>query len=515
MDRSTPYSISILNRLKNSIVVITVIILMLLIAATVYQISKDKQDELHYASKSMQSMASILSKETDMMLGLASTILNDVVLDVNLGQPASFDNTKLLHEALIKKRRSILASSTSSSFQHLFILNSDGISVANSVSFPVKKVNASDREYYKDHLNNAHTGVRISQPSRSKVTDERVIYLTKRLETLDGAFAGVIGIQLKLAHFDYLYNELQLPPGGAVTVIRKDGLGVYRYPLDDSFFNQNVMNSQDFTKIFSLRRGHAVLVSPIDHQLRIVGFNASDFYPVINLISVTESSVLDRWQGKAINMLILAFFAGVILLLASVFTSRQLKHLSIALFDSSHDGLTSLYNRRSFDQRLKEEWRRAIRKQRTISLLFIDIDHFKNYNDFYGHRRGDGCLQRVANYLHEGGLREGELVARYGGEEFVVLLPDTEAAEAAEHADRLIRGIQNLDIFHPDSPVADIVTVSIGYASLIPSADRTETELVEAADEAVYKAKDQGRNRAVQGEVKPRELKGAEPVPHG
>ncbi len=503
MDRTTPYSIAILNRLKNCIVVVTVIVLSLLIAATVYQINKDKQASLHYAAMSMQSMAGILSKETDMMLGLASTILNEIALDLDPGLPASDESTKLVYEKLIKKRRSIQASSTSLSFKHLFIINKEGFNYANSVSFPVKRVNVSDREYFNYHRLNADKRIHISQPYHSKVTHDRVIYLTKRLETADGAFAGVIGIQLKLAHYDHLYNELQLPPGGAVTVIRQDGQGVYRYPMTDSFFTQQV-NSEAFARMLYQHGGRDVLVSPFDHKRRIVGFKQSDFYPVMNIISVTEGSVLERWTENSVNMLLLACFGGVVLLMASLFTRRQLKHLSIALFDSSHDGLTSLYNRRSFDQRINEEWRRAIRKQRTLSLLFIDIDHFKNYNDFHGHRRGDTCLQKVADFLRQSALREGDFVARYGGEEFVVLISDTDAAEAVENADRLIRGVRNLAIPHPDSPVAKFVTVSIGCASLIPTEDKKPTDLVEAADEALYKAKSQGRNRAVLGDVKPR-----------
>lgn len=160
------------------------------------------------------------------------------------------------------------------------------------------------------------------------------------------------------------------------------------------------------------------------------------------------------------------------------------------------DGLTGLANRRRFDQRLHEEWQRAQRDRYSLSLLMVDVDFFKLYNDHYGHQQGDDCLRRLAGVLAHQARRPADLVARYGGEEFVLLLPETEADGAMEVAEQLRREALALALPHAASKVAAIVTVSVGVASLVPGPELAEEGLVAAADKALYAAKHAGRNRA-------------------
>lgn len=157
------------------------------------------------------------------------------------------------------------------------------------------------------------------------------------------------------------------------------------------------------------------------------------------------------------------------------------------------DGLTGIANRRRFDQTLVTEWARAARNGHSLALLMVDIDHFKRYNDHYGHVAGDECLRRVARVLLRCVRRAGELLARYGGEEFVLLLPNADAAHAEDMARRCLEGIQREAIVHASSPTAPQVTFSIGIAQTIPSALRDPESLVNAADTAMYRAKMAGR----------------------
>ncbi len=159
------------------------------------------------------------------------------------------------------------------------------------------------------------------------------------------------------------------------------------------------------------------------------------------------------------------------------------------------DGLTGLTNRRVLDKILDEEWRRCIRSQTPLSLMMIDIDHFKLYNDTYGHQKGDDCLKRFAEELELSFQRSGECVARYGGEEFAVVLPDTTAQEASRVAIRFLRKLEALRIPHEGSPVGPWVTASIGIATEQPSTGVPQTALVLHADRALYRAKNAGRNR--------------------
>lgn len=177
--------------------------------------------------------------------------------------------------------------------------------------------------------------------------------------------------------------------------------------------------------------------------------------------------------------------------------NRQLEHLA------THDGLTEVANRRSFDIHLNQEWSRLLREQAPLSLIMCDIDHFKPYNDTYGHPAGDVCLQKVAQAIAREAKRPADLVARYGGEEFAVVLSGTDQAGGEAIAQAIQQGIADLNLFHGASPIGQRITLSLGIASTIPSRDRTCQSLIDAADVALYEAKHQGRNRYCAATVGP------------
>lgn len=159
------------------------------------------------------------------------------------------------------------------------------------------------------------------------------------------------------------------------------------------------------------------------------------------------------------------------------------------------DPLTGAPNRRSLMERLDAEWRRAVRSRRPLGLLMVDIDQFKRYNDLHGHPPGDDCLRRVAGLLASGLRRADEMLARYGGEEMAAIVPETSAAELADLAEALRRRVETAGLPHGDSPLSDVVTVSIGGAVVVPGDGDTPGSLLVAADSALYAAKQGGRNR--------------------
>jgi diguanylate cyclase (GGDEF)-like protein len=178
--------------------------------------------------------------------------------------------------------------------------------------------------------------------------------------------------------------------------------------------------------------------------------------------------------------------------------TQQLEHANRALARlSSLDGLTGVANRRAFDEAFEVEWRRCARAALPLSLVLADIDHFKAFNDTYGHQGGDSCLQRVAATLGRSAARAGEMVARYGGEEFVVLLPGTPRAGAAGLAETLRARVEALAIAHSSASLATVVTLSAGVATAAPAEGGSPAELLQAADRALYAAKRAGRNRVV------------------
>jgi diguanylate cyclase (GGDEF)-like protein len=170
---------------------------------------------------------------------------------------------------------------------------------------------------------------------------------------------------------------------------------------------------------------------------------------------------------------------------------------------SSTDPLTGLATRRLFDRTLELECERLKRAGTAVSLLMIDVDHFKALNDSQGHQRGDECLIQVAAELARVARRRTDLAARFGGEEFAVILPTTSAADAERLGETTRLAIAALQIPHPASPVAPFLTVSVGVATATLEGWKTPEELVAAADEALYSAKRNGRNRSVVAALKP------------
>jgi diguanylate cyclase (GGDEF)-like protein len=181
---------------------------------------------------------------------------------------------------------------------------------------------------------------------------------------------------------------------------------------------------------------------------------------------------------------------------ARVRTHIALKQQADLLEQLSHiDALTQIANRRRFDEMLDQEWRRAARDRKPLSLLMIDIDHFKEFNDHYGHGAGDECLRRVAACLSRSVARSGDLVARYGGEEFVALLPDTGGEAARGIAERMRCGVRALEVAHARSTAAAVLTISVGCATEDPPGEGAPQRLLEAADKRLYRSKTEGRDR--------------------
>ena len=160
-----------------------------------------------------------------------------------------------------------------------------------------------------------------------------------------------------------------------------------------------------------------------------------------------------------------------------------------------HDGLTGIYNRRYFDETLAREWKRTMREKAPLSLIMLDIDYFKKYNDTYGHQAGDECLRQVATTISGALRRPADMAARYGGEEFVVVLPNLKLEDSAKFGETIRAKIEALKMEHKQSDANPFITVSLGIASVVPSSISSYEELVGAADKALYSAKNKGRNR--------------------
>ncbi|WP_426342826.1 diguanylate cyclase domain-containing protein [Pseudoduganella sp. S-14] len=217
--------------------------------------------------------------------------------------------------------------------------------------------------------------------------------------------------------------------------------------------------------------------------------------PIIFVTALTTPEDETRaLEAGAVDFITKPFNVAVVR--ARVRTHLTLKRQSDAMRELTlTDALTGVANRRSFNEAIQNEWRRCARSATPLSVIMIDIDYFKLYNDAYGHLAGDSCLKQVADTMLQCAGRSPDLLARYGGEEFVILLPQVDAQGAETVAERILASVRALAIPHRMSSAGDTVTVSLGVATLLPGKGGTPDALVRCADNALYRAKKDGRNR--------------------
>jgi diguanylate cyclase (GGDEF)-like protein len=267
-----------------------------------------------------------------------------------------------------------------------------------------------------------------------------------------------------------------------------------RTPFDLDVIGKNIGKSPAIAQVLSEPSGWSSGLGAVDGVPRLRAWRGGD-QPLIVLVGKPWSDILHLWHKEAMRiaavmLALIAFVLGVTLFLAREIGRRARAEEKLEELATT-DALTGLKNRRKFDAEIETEWRRAQRQKTPLALMMIDADHFKSYNDTFGHQAGDQVLVGIAICISDAVRRAGDCTARYGGEEFAVLLPGLSSTEALGMAETIRLKVQQWS----NGPTE--TTVSIGVASLTPNATMDWTELVEIADKALYTAKAQGRNCSV------------------
>ncbi len=237
----------------------------------------------------------------------------------------------------------------------------------------------------------------------------------------------------------------------------------------------------------------------------VLCFLAAVFIVMYGFRLVAQEHRLRIWKKKIKRMgeITINGLSQERLHLLEVYT-RHLEQVNQELQQLSYlDSLTGVSNRRHFEEALDLEWRRGHRLGTPISLMMIDVDYFKSFNDIYGHQPGDSCLKRIANTLSQALHRPGDLAVRYGGDEFLILIPGTDASGASELAEILRARVEAMEIPHAGTPTGEVVTISLGVVTGYPTMGFSSGALIARADEALYQAKEEGRNCVVPaGEIR-------------
>ncbi len=363
--------------------------------------------------------------------------------------------------------------------------------------------NYADRAYFTVHRDHAETGLYISRPIQASLGNELpVVVLSKRLSRQDGSFDGIVVMALDLAYFRDLFMGLTLGEEGVISLYSDDGVAYMRVPYKASIIGRDLGNNANFQRLKSMLTeddGNFFARATNDGVERLYTFRRIPGSPLIVFVGRAEQAIFKNWRETLYAVLLsLAAFAALatVLLLhvrqelrKRVTAEKRLEELART------DSLTGLLNRRSLDEAMLATWERCLRNpSASFSVLFIDVDHFKLYNDTYGHEMGDTVLQEVAKALSENLPRQTDHAGRYGGEEFVVLLEQTDEHGALLMAQRLCEAVYSRLIVHAASPLR-VVTVSVGVATLRRERHHRVEDVLNAADEALYLAKSAGRNR--------------------
>jgi diguanylate cyclase (GGDEF)-like protein len=485
------------GRFFTALVVLSLAAIWLIFAGISYDAYRS---DWNSASLIANNVAILLGREIARNIELYDLSLKTVVK--GLGEP----KTMALPDEV---RRPVLfdSSANASGLGSILVIGPDGAIKMDSRAEHPSAVNLADRDYFSAHRDGlAKDELFVSRPFQSRLHAQQwSIGFSRRLSNPDGSFAGVVVGSVRISYILSLYNDVRLPPDSTVTLFDADGRVVARSPFQAASVGMEAGSAADF-KRHGTPSGEFTHVSNFDGVRRLFVYRQIGTLPLFQSVGLSVNQFLSELRVR-IAVLAAAFVAlsGLIMVL-SASLRKELRRRAAAELALSQlattDALTQLANRRRFDEVLDIEWRRGIRTGATHSLLMIDCDLFKAFNDANGHLGGDAALRAVADAITASVSRAADLPARYGGEEFVVLLPATGLKGALAVAEAIRTRVLALDTPHPDSPFQR-VTVSVGAACWSPTAGDEPAVLIQAADRALYRAKAAGRNVVVSEEPKP------------
>jgi diguanylate cyclase (GGDEF)-like protein len=381
----------------------------------------------------------------------------------------------------------------------VFVADANGRVLIDSRTPRPPAASVKNADYFEVQRDHAAWGLFVSAPHASQLLDaEQVLYLSRRITGPDGAFLGVVVGAIDVRYLQGLLSGLNVGEHGSAALVHTDGEFVARVPGGESMVGRSVRGTHTLKLLMAERQGSFRAQASVDGIVRVYTFKHIAGLPLIVDVAPAETDIYAQWRERAVRvgvvmLLVCAAFVGVAQLFVRALGQKDRAEAALLKLAQT-DGLTGLANRRTLDEILEREWHRAVRAKQPLSVLFVDLDHFKAYNDHYGHQAGDAVLIALGHCLAEHVRRPADRVARYGGEEFVAVLPDTDSIGALSLAEHLREAVAKLSIEHAGSAEGK-VTVSIGAASWQGLRAESVSSVVQAADRALYRAKSIGRNR--------------------
>lgn len=496
------------RRKIRSAVTLMVAVCLSMTVIVIWEAWSSRQYHLHDKEVAMSNLAQTLASQAQSSIKQADTLLFGLVdrLENEGVGPGQLDRL----QRLLSAQRDEL-----SQIHGLFVYDEKGRWIVNSNGAEVGGANNSDREYFIYHRDHPDLGPHIGPSIKSRSSGEWIMTVSRRINHPDGRFAGVALATIYLNHFLQLYDSIDMGDNGVINLIADDASIIVRRPFNEADIGTSLAKSALFTRLLpTAGSGTASTSSIIDDVERVIGYRRVEGYPLIVFAALDKAEVLAGWRRQSLLsagvVLLLLGFSGVLgYRLIKLMKQQDLARIELLgtqdkLLELNRnlellaleDALTGLANRRQFDLFIHSEMGRARRNETGLALLMIDVDHFKAFNDQYGHLAGDECLRSISAIIIDNIKRPGDLAARFGGEEFAVVLPGTDYVGAFLVAENIRRAVAAADLEHSESPEGR-VTVSVGVCGYNPALQAQTEDLIGAADKALYVAKTSGRNMSV------------------
>lgn len=469
-----------------------------LILATAWQVNQSRHERIATAEIAVSNIVRAAEQQAQDTMRQADNALRD------LAERVEYDGTYGEQKVRLVKLMAQTVMNTKG-IQGLFIYDAQGNWVANSFSQNPQMKNNGDRDYFIYHKENVDESIHIGSIVVSRTTGDMVIPISRRISSTDGRFAGVVLATVPVAYFQDFFECMDVDDKGVIFLARDNGDLLARRPTVTALMTTNISKGDIFSRYLPYGgTGTAIITSVVDGVERLYSYRRLSGLPIVAAAGISSQSVFAPWWAYVYRSLGVIGAIILILVFLSSLLYRQIKQLIAAEQQLNNarneleiisltDSLTQLANRRCFDQAIKKEWGRAQRSCTTVAIILLDIDWFKQFNDYYGHLRGDNCLKQIARLIDSSVNRAGDLAARFGGEEFVVLLPGTDLSGAMSIAEKIRSAIEQAGIEHLASRIGH-VAISAGVVAINASDKQgCDTALAEA-DKLLYFAKAQGRN---------------------
>jgi diguanylate cyclase (GGDEF)-like protein len=458
------------------------ILVLFLVAASLWQ---QRMDARNIATEHAENLRNLLSQEFSNRIHTIDAILNDVVTNVSDPQidPLTKMNLIFRSKALINSIDSIL------------VMNSDG---ETTFKTSLAGLDADIQQNLIDtHRRLGRFSTQISAPYELR-PGTPVITFSRQVSDRRFGFAGVAAVNLNLSYFRNAFSRVDVGTGGITLLTQANGIVVARVPASDGDIDmgRDVSGSDNFQRSRREGTGTFSAKAATDGVDRLYAYGPIDGSQMMLTVGLAVPTIYREWNKRASIIGGATLVTALTLVAMGFFLSAEFRRRSKAEAEleklATVDALPGLANRRQFDFALQREWRRAARTRATLSLLLIDVDHFKAVNDRFGHVTGDAILRLLADVIGQSIRRPGDTAARYGGEEFAVILPDTALDGAAAIAGIIQTRLASAQgTAHHGKPR---ITVSVGVATASPATGASIEGFVDAADQGLYRAKRDGRD---------------------